>query len=53
MDRIDRIILNPIGFPDTILYILSIDVNRIPDGPLIISNSLRSPKSTRCGVGST
>ncbi len=37
MCRIDRIVQNLIIFPDFILYILSIHVNRISDDPLIIS----------------
>ncbi len=37
MCRIDRIVQNQIIFSDFILYILSINVNRISDDPLIIS----------------
>jgi hypothetical protein len=37
MCRIDRIVQNLIIFPDFILHILSINVNRISDDPLIIS----------------
>jgi hypothetical protein len=36
MYRIDRIVQNPVIFPDFILYILSIDVTRISDDSLTL-----------------